>query len=173
LTKTGSETEDVDVPITGLIAHIQQEIRDRSNSKARVPPLLRSHSSQHESGERKPKNVEILKAQHRSRKTNNFDIVESAQKNWEEKLDQMKETRILAVEVRDGALELLQETRLSDAESWKRAVHSVQANERQYLEQVRDILFSWRSDWSQGEGAREVCVHNFLTRDCIYYDLGA
>lgn len=43
---------EVDVPIPALPAHIVQELRDRAQSKARIP-LLRSQSSHHDGDERK------------------------------------------------------------------------------------------------------------------------
>lgn len=46
------EEAEVEVPISSLPGHILQELRDRATTKARIP-LLRSHSSQHETDERK------------------------------------------------------------------------------------------------------------------------
>jgi translation initiation factor 2-alpha kinase 4 len=50
-------------------------------------------------------------------------------------------------------------------------VQSVQLNERQYLQQVQDILAGWRKEWSEGEGIREACLFNFRTGHCVYYDV--
>ena len=111
-------------------------------------------------------------AQHRSKKSNKYHIVNAAEQRWTEKLEQWKDAPILAIETRDDVLDLLRDTRLGDTESWRRAVQSVQLNERQYLQQAQDVLAGWRKRWSEGDGAREACLFNFRTGYCVYYDLG-
>jgi translation initiation factor 2-alpha kinase 4 len=110
-------------------------------------------------------------AQHRSKKSNKFHIVSAAREQWERCRDQWKDAPILAIETRDDVLELLRETRLSDAESWRKMVQSVQLNERQYLQQVQDILAGWRKSCAEGDGSREACLFNFRTGHCVYYDV--
>ncbi|KAF2160763.1 hypothetical protein M409DRAFT_59785 [Zasmidium cellare ATCC 36951] len=170
VTNTTTDGEDSDVALTSLIGHIQQELREQATSKFRRP-LLRNHSS-HQDGDRKSNNVQVLMASHRSKKPNKYGLVEAAQQHWSEKLEKMKDAPIVAIETRDEVLNLVQNTRLSDGESWKKAIQSVQLTERQYVQQIQELLDSWRKSWNTGDGAREVCVYNFRTSSCIYYDLG-
>ena len=166
---TSEDATESDVPTTSLISHIHQELREREGTKARHPVLTRQPSS-HQDPEHKG-SVQVLMAQHRSKKSNKFSIVNAAQSQWVEKLDQWKDAPILAIETRDDVLELLRETRLSDAESWRKMVQSVQLNERQYLQQVQDILAGWRNSCAEGNGSREACLFNFRTGHCVYYDV--
>ncbi|KAF2766783.1 Serine/threonine-protein kinase [Teratosphaeria nubilosa] len=171
LTNTSNNAEEFDVPISTLVSRVQQELRDMDTSKPRQPAFVRQ-SSHHDANDRKG-NVQVLMAQHRSKKSNKFHIVAEAQQKWVEKIDAWKEAPILAIETRDDVLESLRDTRFSDADSWKKAIQNVQLNERQYLQQVQDILSGWRKKWIEhDEGGREACVFNFRTGQCIYYDLG-
>lgn len=164
-----SEAEETDVPTASLVSHLQQELRDREHSKPRQPAFVRQTS--HHDADRKS-NVQVLMSQHRSKKSNKYHIVEAAQQRWTEKLEEWKEASILAVETRDEVLESIKDTRLGDAESWRKVVQGAQLNERQYLQQVQDIMSTWRKNWEENNGAREACVFNFRTGHCIYYDLG-
>jgi translation initiation factor 2-alpha kinase 4 len=166
---TNEDASESDIPITSLVSHIHQELREREGTKARHPTLTRQPSS-HQEAEHKG-NVQVLLAQHRSKKSNKYHIVNAAERQWAEKLDQWKDAPILAIETRDDVLELLRETRLGDAESWRKMVQSVQLNERQYLQQVQDILAGWRKEWTEGDGSREACLFNFRTGHCVYYDV--
>jgi translation initiation factor 2-alpha kinase 4 len=167
---TSEDASESDIPTMALVSHVHQELREREGTKARHPTLTRQPSS-HQEAEHKG-NVQVLLAQHRSKKSNKYHIVQAAERQWAEKLDQWKDAPILAIETRDDVLELLRETRLGDAETWRRMVQSVQLNERQYLQQVQDILAGWRKEWTEGEGAREACVFNFRTGHSVYYDVG-
>ena len=164
-----TEDEDVDVPISTLVSRIQQELRERDSSKHRTPSLLRQ-ASQPEA-ERKS-NVHVLMARHGSKKSNKYQIVGDAQKLWSRKLEEAKDAPILAVETRDDVLDLIQLTRLGDSESWRKAVQGVPLNDRQYVQQIQDMLASWRNKWEEDGGFREACLFNFRTMRCIYYDLG-
>ncbi|KAH9827331.1 eIF-2-alpha kinase GCN2-like [Teratosphaeria destructans] len=162
LTITGNNAEELDVPISTLVSRVQQELRDMETSKPRQPAFARQ-SSHHDANDRKG-NVQVLMAQHRSKKSNKFHIVAEAQQKWAEKMETWKEAPILAIETRDEVLESLRGARFSDADSWKKAIQNVQLNERQYLQQVQEILSGWRKKWIEhGEGGREACVFNFRT----------
>lgn len=159
--------EETDVPITSLISYLQQELRERDNNK---PPAFVRQTSHHDP-ERKG-NVQVLMAQHRSKKSNKYHIVDAAQHRWSDMIEGWKDAPILAVESRDDAIETIRETRLSDTESWRKAVQGAQLSERQYLGQIQDILSAWRKKWIEGDGTREACIYNFRTGQCVYYDLG-
>ncbi|KAK3715393.1 eukaryotic translation initiation factor 2-alpha kinase [Vermiconidia calcicola] len=168
---TRPDAEETDVPFSALVSHLQQELREVQSTKPRPPALLRQNSSHHQEADRKS-NVQVLLARHGSKKSNKYQIVSDAQDQWSRKLDGAKDAPILAVETRDDVLDLVQLTRLSDIESWRKAVQSVQLNDRQYVQQIQEMLMGWRKRWAEGDGVREACVFNFRTQHCIYYDLG-
>lgn len=171
---TADDAAETDVPISSLTTYLQQELREREGTRAafRPPAFARQSSQHHDNSHERKGNVQVLMAQHRSKKSNKYHIVNAAEQRWTEKLDQWKDAPILAVETRDDVMDLLRDTRLGDAESWRRAVQSVQLNERQYLQQVQDVLGGWRKKWSEGDGVREACLFNFRTGYCVYYDVG-
>ncbi|SMR60025.1 unnamed protein product [Zymoseptoria tritici ST99CH_3D1] len=170
VTHTESEAEDTDIPIPSLVAHLTQELRDRA-AKSRQPlPRTQSGQQQHDA---RSTNVQVLWARHGSKKSNKYSIVADATRVWAEKCDAIKDAPILAIETRDDVLDVIQGTRLGDAESWKKAGQSVQLSEGMYLGQVRDVLEGWRKMWMSGDGVREACVYNFRSQRGIYYDLGA
>nr|POE65092.1 eif-2-alpha kinase gcn2 [Quercus suber] len=164
------DQEETDVPLAALLTHLHQEIREREPTKTRPPSFTRQIS--HPDPEHKRAHVHVLLAQHRSKKSNKFHIVDAAQTRWREKLDGWRDAPILAIETRDEVLDSLRETRLADPETWRRAVQSVALNERVYLQQVQDVLQAWRRRWVESDGMREACVFNFRTANCVYYDLG-
>ena len=169
VTEVGTENEE-DVPVASLTSYLQQELRDRRRTAPKTPSLLRHASSQEV--ERKSNNVQVLMAGHGSKKSNKYQIVAAAAERWSKKLDEAKAAPILAVETTDKVLDLIRQTRLSDAESWRKAAQSVQLGEKKYVEDVQRQLDRWRSEWEKGDGMREACVYNFRTQYCIYYDLG-
>ncbi|KAK5004871.1 hypothetical protein LTR28_008379 [Elasticomyces elasticus] len=163
--------EDTDVQSNTLVSHLRQEMRERDHregSRTTRPLALPRQQSQPETSNRS--NVQVLLAQHRSKKSNKYNIVEAAQQRWSEKVDELKDAPIIAIETRDDVLELIRDTRLSDPETWRRATQSVQLGERQYLGQVHDLLLETRKAWKEESGMREACVYNFRTGHCIYYD---
>ncbi|KAK5135963.1 hypothetical protein LTR08_004421 [Meristemomyces frigidus] len=182
VSSTSSDAEDTDIPTASLVPHLQQELKENEASKPRQPAFTR-HTS-HQDADRKS-NVHVLMAQHRSKKTNKYHIVEAARQRWAEKLDGWKEVPILAVETSDDVLESIRETRLGDAESWRKAVQSVPVNERQLLQQIQDLLGSWhidhvyphdefdigRRDLQQAWGLNEISIstHHLRIR-CIMYE---
>ena len=169
VTTSGKDSEETEVSIASLVGYVQQELREREVSKLRQPPLLRQPS--HADTDRKG-NVQVLLARHGSKKSNKYQIVNDAQEQWSRKLDEAKGAPILAVETRDDVIDLIQQTRFSDAESWRKAIQSVSLNDRQYVQQIQEMLTTWRKEWAEGDGMREACVFNFRTQHCIYYDLG-
>ncbi|KAF2860958.1 Serine/threonine-protein kinase [Piedraia hortae CBS 480.64] len=169
LTNLMTGAEEQDVPVAMLTNHILQETRDLNSSKGRqsAPP----HRPGNADTDRKT-NVQVLMSQHRSKKVNKYNIVAEAQKRWEKVLEAWKGVPILAVETRDEVLDAIRETRLSEPESWRKVAQSVPPNERQYLQQIQDLLLAWRAKWANAGGEREGCLFNFLTGHCIYYDFG-
>lgn len=168
ITATDNDSEDTDITIPSLVPHLQQELRDRANTKVRQP-LLRAQSSQHDSQH----NVQVLYARTGSKKGNKYGIVNDTKRLWSEYLDGIKDAPALAIETRDDMLDVIQSTRLSDPESWRRAGQNVPVGDGGYFLQVKEMLESWRKDWQTGEGVREACIYNFRSQRCIFYDVGA
>ena len=46
------------------------------------------------------------------------------------------------------------------------------AAKRRKMQQVQELLTSWKKQWTEGAQMREACVFNFRTGHGIYYDLG-
>lgn len=171
VSSTKPDAEEYDVPISNIVNYVQQELRDLESSKPRHPPALLRQPSHPDGGEKKG-NVQVLTASRGSKKVNKYQVVLDAQDAWARKLDTAKDGPILAVETRDDVLDFIQQTRLSDGESWRKAIQSCRLDDRQYVAQIQDKLEEWRKEWLQSEGVREAAVFNFRTQRCIYYDLG-
>ncbi|KAF2095292.1 kinase-like protein [Rhizodiscina lignyota] len=182
--------EDSDVYTSNLIQHMRSELRDREQREGERA-RLRHHTSQPDSATanistatRATNNVQVLMAQHRSKKSNKWNVVEAAQTRARELLGSYSNAPIVAVETRDENLERIRATRLSDAESWRKAIQVAPLNERQYLGQVQDMLETYAKTRREGggvdgadveeeggEGGRVVFVYNFRTGACMMYDL--
>ncbi|KAK8432577.1 hypothetical protein IWX49DRAFT_112628 [Phyllosticta citricarpa] len=60
-----------------------------------------------------------------------------------------RRTLLLPIETKDEILDMLRDTRLSDADSWRRAIQSVPLVERGYLQEVMDMLREYRRKWEE------------------------
>lgn len=122
-----------------------------------------------------PNNVQVLMAQHRSKKSNKWSIVEAAQARTRDLLASYENGPIAAVETKDEILDMLRETRLSEPDTWRRVIQSVPLAERQYLQEVHAMLEEYRRKWeAEGRAAegRVAFVYNFRTGGVVMYDLG-
>lgn len=187
--------EETDVTHSNLVTYLRTELRERRArdfNNARMPRLLRHESSHAEGqsgsmvGQGKANNsVQVLMAQHRSKKSNKWAVVEAAQARAREVLSSYNNAPILAVETRDEVLDKMRETRLGDPESWRKLIQTAPLNERQYLGQILDVLEDWLKAWKKamqgdyaggdGDGTetwRMAFVYNFRSGACILYDLG-
>lgn len=170
VTSTDNEAEDSDVPLSSLVSHIQQELRERAQRKVRM--TLTRNPSSHQETERKGK-VQVLMVERGGKKENKYTIVENAHQRWEETLEQLKDAEILAIEGKDSLLDLVQKTKMSDPVSWRAASQDAAPNERKYVYQIREALEGFQKKWEAGNGLRTCCVHHYRTGKVIYYDLGA
>jgi translation initiation factor 2-alpha kinase 4 len=75
---------------------------------------------------------------------------------------------IVAIETKDEYFDGLRNTRLSDAESWRKLIQNTAADDRAYLRDVHKLL----QDISQESSTRNAFLYNFRSKACIYYDLG-
>ncbi|PSK56571.1 hypothetical protein B9Z65_6195 [Elsinoe australis] len=164
---------DADVAVTQLTSHIRSELRERDSALRKQPrgtgppTLLRGGGS---IPEQAPGDVQVLMAQHKSKKSNKYAIVSAAQAQWASRCDALKGSPIVAVETRDEILGAIGGTRLSDAEGWRRVVQGVGVSERGYLGQVQGLLEEYRRKWKDGDGGKEVGLFNFRTGMVVYYD---
>lgn len=75
-------------------------------------------------------------------------------------------------------MNLIKETRLSDAESWRHFIQKMPLAERKYLQDLHDLLLGYRTKWLEGkanangeEPVGKAFVYNFRTGGCLLYDL--
>lgn len=169
-----------EVSPSSLIHHLRGELREREHElgikNSRHPALLTRHHSHHGADHDKDKarsDIQVLLAQHKSKKSNKYNIVGAAQERWNGLLNDLQNTSILALETRDDVLESIRETRLSDGDTWRKVIQGVPVGERQYLGQVHKVLEDMRAKWDEGHGQRLAGLYNFRSGNCIYYDLGS
>lgn len=180
--------EDVDVRSSDLISFLQTEIRERDqregvHERAR---LTRQHSH---TGSADKAEVHVLVSNHKTKKSNKMRIVESARAAALELLtsssgesnsnNPSKPTctnaavvlgaPIAAIETGSDTFEKIRQTRLSDPESWRRAIQDVQLTERAYLGEVREEIENLKARY--GDEHKTCFVYNFRTGACINYDM--
>lgn len=169
------EVPDVDMPITQLLSWLRSEIRDRD---ARALTKIRGGSSSHaeQNGQHTEKDheqsVKVLVSQTKSKKFNRRTVVEQAQVSATSLVQSFLTGSILAVETTDQVIDLVQETTLSDSESWRKVEHSVTTSEKKYVREIHDQLDTWRYNYEKNNGSRHAFLYNFRTGHTIYYDLG-
>ncbi|KAI1214998.1 serine/threonine-protein kinase gcn2 [Annulohypoxylon truncatum] len=168
------EVPDVEISASQLLPWLRIALRERGSAKqsefagGAAPIASGATVSPNPDQE-----VRVLVAGTRSKKFNRLVVIEQAQANAARLLQTFLDGPIAAVETSDVVLDLIQETALSDAETWRRAEQSVDKNERRYVREIHDMLQAWRSAWENKDGSRHAFVYNFRTTKCICYDLGA
>lgn len=78
--------------------------------------------------------------------------------------------QIIAVETKDDIFEGIRETRLGDADSWKKFIQHAPAGDRAYLQELQELLKSKAAKAKRGY--RSAFLYNFRTGSCMWYDLG-
>lgn len=189
------DVPDADIPANQLMAWLKSEIRDRdSRSLSRLrgtSSTSHSHQSESSSGITNPltltamhaadgeseQEVRVLVAQTKSKKFNRRAVVEQAQVSAQRLVEGFLEGPIVAVETSDAVMDMIAETSLGDADSWKRVEQGVGTSEKKYVREIHEMLRDWRGEWEskggKGGGCRHAFVYNFRTGRCVYYDLGA
>ncbi|KAL2865631.1 putative protein kinase (Gcn2) [Aspergillus lucknowensis] len=171
--------EEFDVRHTEIITWLRNEIRAR-NLREGAPDnsrysRLASQSEPSAAANERANGVRILVSQHRSKKTNRRNIVESALLRSREVVEKALDGPIAAIDTRDDLLEAIRDTRLSDPDSWRTVVQNAPLTERKYLNQVHELLSDLANE-SRAEGAERfgnAFIYNFRTGSCINYDLGS
>ncbi|KAL2852947.1 Serine/threonine-protein kinase [Aspergillus pseudoustus] len=168
--------EEFDIRNTELIPWLRNEIRARNTREGAMDNSRYSRLSQSEANaavNERANDVRILVSQHRSKKTNRRNIVESALLRSREVVEKALDGPIAAIDTRDDLLEAIRDTRLSDPDSWRTVIQNAPLTERKYLGQVQDLLTDLASE-SRAEGTEpfsNAFIYNFRTGSCINYDL--
>lgn len=187
--------EEYDVRSTELVPWLRAEVLARQQREGVMEIRQNRQPSQQDSmqANEKASDVRILVPQHRSKKTNRRNIVESGEYflpfgscidmifsdmiiialiRSREVIDSARNGPIAAIDTRDDVLESIRDTRLNDPESWRSAIQNAPLNERKYLSQVYELLSDLASESRSGESYTNAFIYNYRTSSCVYYDLG-
>jgi translation initiation factor 2-alpha kinase 4 len=179
--KSIAKKEDTDLRSGDLLNYLRNELRDREARESSA--AQRSNKAVHAASTFSPvsakSNVDVLIAQHRSKKSNKWSIVEAAQSRSTELLSTFQSAPIAAIESKEEVMHLIRETRLSDPDSWRQAIQRMPIAERKYLQELHDLLSKYKARWNEikneeGRGSSEggkAFVYNFRTGGCLLYDL--
>lgn len=182
------DVADIEIPMTELFAWLRTAVRERGSRHhhatarqyyeaggASTSGATVGSAASHQAGAaaNTEQDVRVLVAGTKSKKFNRRMVIEQAQTNAAALLRNFLHGPIAAVETSDAVLDLIQDTTLSDPESWRRVEQSVDKSEKKYAREIHDMLASWRASWENGKGVRHAFVYNFRTTKCIYYDLGS
>lgn len=179
--KSIAKKEDTDLRTGDLLNYLRNELRDReAREGSAAQRLTRVTTTPSTAASTSAKsNVDVLIAQHRSKKSNKWSIVESAQTRAAELLSSFNSAPIAAIESKEEVMNLIRETRLSDPDSWRQAIQKLPMSDRKYLQELHEILLGYQAKWhelrnEEGKGSGEggkAFVYNFRTGGCLLYDL--
>jgi translation initiation factor 2-alpha kinase 4 len=164
---------DSDIKSENLISHLRSEIRERDHREGVAERNRIVERQPISSTEERRQNVQVLISQHRTKKSNKWNMVEAAQSRAQELLSDYSAGPVAAVETRDEVIDLIRGVHLSDAEGWRRVVQSVPLADRQYIQQIHGLLEKFKGKWEEeGEGkCRVAFIYNFRTGHVVLYDL--
>jgi translation initiation factor 2-alpha kinase 4 len=172
----------------------RNEIRDRDRKEDRImkAPMLRQASQPESTMLSKDRDIDIkvLMSQNKGKKVNRKTIIEegttspfhhnppktlpltnpTAQLHRQEFFQRCADSPIVAIETKDEVFEGINDTRLSDPDSWKRFIQNAAPGERQYLGQLQTMLKGMARESAGGNG--NAIVYNFRTKACVLYYLG-
>lgn len=169
------DVPDVDIPSTQLISWLRSEVRDRDMrafTKVRGGSNNQSESGGPGAEKEHEQSVKVLVSQTRSKKFNRRTVVEQAQVSAASLVQSFLNGPILAVETTDQVMDLVQETSLSEPESWRKVEHAVTTMEKKYVREIHEQLESWKFNYERDNGSRHAFVYNFRSGHIVYYDLG-
>ncbi|KAL9612098.1 MAG: hypothetical protein Q9167_003285 [Letrouitia subvulpina] len=116
--------------------------------------------------------IQVLMSQNKGKKVNRRTIVEEALARSQDFMNGIRNgnVQIAVMETKEDIFEGIRDTRLSDADSWKKFIQSAPPTERQYLGQVHGLLKEYAV--TAKAPFRSALLYNFRTGGCIWYDLG-
>lgn len=170
--------EEFDIRSPELVPWLRNEIRTRNHREGSVDSRQVRPISQADvtgGASERANDVRILLSQHRSKKTNRRNIVESALFRSREVMEHALNGPIAAIDTRDDLLEAIRDTRLSDPDSWRTVIQNAPLTERKYLGQVHELLNDLANEGRARDGAdhySNAFIYNYRTGSCLYYDLG-
>ncbi|KAK4189638.1 anticodon binding domain of tRNAs-domain-containing protein [Podospora australis] len=170
------DVSDVDIPAKELLNWLKPEIRDRDNRtllKYRSAPTI-PHSEPTNTAEGgREQEVHILVAQTKSKKFNRHAVVEQAQATTAKLVGGFLDGPIAAVETSDAVMDMIESTKITDTESWRKVEQNVSTAEKKYVREIHDMLKGWRWEWEAKKGPSHAFVYNFRTGKAICYNLRA
>ena len=184
--KSLEKRTDYDVRSSDIVNFLRAELRERDQREgSERSKLLHRQLSQHASSDLfssttsssdRRTDVQVLLANHKSKKGNKWRVVEQAQQKAQDLLRSYADGPIACIETRDEVIEMIRETRLSDAESWKRVREAVNLSERTYIQEILELLQGFKAQYADagggaGSAGRNCFVFNFRTGLMILYDL--
>lgn len=189
--------EEYDIRSAELVPWLRSEVQARHHREGMADPRQSRQSVQQDAllSNEKANDVRILVPQHRSKKTNRRNIVESgmflhpsslsfgmvltygniALLRSREVAENARNGPVAAIDTRDDVLDSIRDTRLSDPDSWRTVIQTAPLTERKYLSQVYELLSDLASESHAGENTESYTnafIYNYRTGSCVYYDLG-
>ncbi|KAJ5752060.1 Serine/threonine-protein kinase GCN2 [Penicillium odoratum] len=169
--------EEQDIRSADLVSWLRSETQVRYAREGTADSRQSRQPNQQDANQsnEKTNDVRILIPQHRSKKTNRRNIVESALLRSREVADNARNGPVAAIDTRDDVLAAIRDTRLSDPDSWRTVIQSAPLTERKYLGQVYELLSDLASESRTSESAESYTnafIYNYRTGSCVYYDLG-
>jgi eukaryotic translation initiation factor 2-alpha kinase 4 len=167
------EVQDVDMPIAQLVSWLGSEIkeRDQRDGISDRAKWVRQSSANPNGAPEHEQEVRVLVAQPKAKKSNRRNLVETAHAQAAFLVQSFLDGPILAIETTDHVMDLIRETRLSDADSWRKVSQSVTTTEKRYIGEIHDMMESLA--FQNKDVTRNSFIFNFRTSSCMYYDLGA
>ena len=165
--KSSIRTDEADIRMSELIHYLKGEMRERDRTEGRHPiaTLPRNDSQLDGPSHDREMDVKVLMSQTKGKKTNRKTIIEEAVAQAQEWRASALDYPVVAIETKDEVFQAIENTRLEDAESWKRMIQSAPAGERQYLGQIQTLL-------KEQKGTNAAFIYNFRTKAILYYPLG-
>lgn len=187
--------EEFDIRHSELVPWLRSEVQARHHREGMPDPRQLRQPGQQDSlqSHEKPNDVRIIVPQHRSKKTNRRNIIESgmfpsnsytpdstlltsiALLSSREVAEKARSGPVAAIDTRDDVLDSIRDTRLSDPDSWRSAIQKAPLTERKYLSQVYELLTDLASENRAKDSAERYSnafIYNYRTGSCVYYDLG-
>ncbi|KAJ5626841.1 hypothetical protein N7528_004268 [Penicillium herquei] len=170
--------EELDIRSADLVPWLRAEVQARHHREGTVEVRQSRQPGPQDAlqSNEKANDVRILVPQHRSKKTNRRNIIESALLRSREIVENARNGPVAAIDTRDDVLDAIRGTRLSDPESWRSVIQNAPLTERKYLGQVhellRDLAAEAHTENEPSEGYTNAFIYNYRTGSCVYYDLG-